>query len=1142
MLMARRLVVLALAIAVWTSAARATAQDDESEVGLRRPDRLTAGIADQLLGQLAPDGKTLYFVSTRNTTHELFAQDLDGGRIRRLFDESADVTWPRIAPDGKSILYVSFRDGIGGQLCVRDLPDGGDRRCLSGSVPALEAEWIDRARIAAVVRPSIEGGLRVLEVAVGSSLSARPMFDRNLTTPAASPDGRWLVFVPVERSTARVGPAFAARAGKRLEAVRIGRPEAPAALEIDLPGRTAQPVFSRDGRYLYFVQFFTDSNRDGVIDAEDHGVLFRAPVTFLGGFTSGPRLGVPEQLTDTSWNCQYPAPSTKRLVATCTRARNLDIYALPLDGEVPGAWNSERLKLELEVVSRTADQQLLYHHWLARSKSVRGRRLIMANLVRLHLGRDEFRAAEFYAERIARSDEARTAGLARPLAALVAQRRALRQRELGHLDEGFEDQARARLDGLREEPGDSRATVTLLHVVRSELADTMGDKTRARSELELAAVDDDTPRSVLRFYYDRADALYRELDDRPALVAVCKNLSTLRALDPDERLDHARSAARAMTRGLEYDAADVELARERQTAPDDSELAFAIDLARAVLAIRDGHPPNAVRDAIVALYQGQTRPDRRRAVVLDAVRRAAQMGAERVTEAVAERYLADTAPGTLEHLRAERLYARAITGRAYRRAAAGRIPQARADFDAVASKTDSLESVVASIDLRVRAGDKPAAVQADYDAHAKAYTAPTLAFAKAYLISLELPSLQGKAFDDSAASARAALRSQWAELDNKRMVRALYGTILHQRFLRTGDMALAMRANVNDLFALDLVGRDVRVRAMLLGQLGILHTSVGNYQMALSYLKRRDELPYVDDAASLATRMAEARSQLHAGRDADAARVADEALAMTERSPELAAYRVLALDRAALYNLSAGRFDRAFALYDALVPLLGEPSPREDAAVRRNRVVVRAARAAAAIGAGKPARALEDLAVVEPALRDPGMRKVLSWAHADEDHTIATYGAITGGLRANAYGALGQSDEQGAALAERRARFAERFLRTNHDEFLRALALDETRLAINAAARGDGKAAGGWANSALAHADELRRRNQGTITRSQVDVIWLAAELAVFLHVQPSFDLQKRLDGARSEIAAGSDRRLRRLARWLEVYGVLISP
>jgi len=1137
MLMVRRLVVLALAIAVWTFAARATAQDEEPEGGLRRPDRLTAGIADQLLGQLAPDGKTLYFVSTRNTTHELFTQDLDGGRIRRLFDESADVTWPRIAPDGKSILYVSFRDGAG-QLCVRALPGGGDRRCVSGSVPALAAEWIDRSRIAAVVRPSIEGGLRVVEVAVGSSLSARPMFDRNLTTPTVSPDGRWLVYVPLERSSAYVGPAFAARAEKRLEAVRIDRPETPAALDIDLPGRTGQPVFSRDGRYLYFVQFFTDSNRDGVIDADDHGVLFRAPI----GFESGPRLGVPEQLTDTSWNCQYPAPSTKLLVATCTRARNLDIYALPLDGEVPSAWDIERLKLELDSVSRTADQQLLYHHWLARSRRVTGRRLIMANLVRLHLGLDEFRTAEFYAEHIARIDDARTAGLGRPLAALVAHRRALRQRELGHLKEAFEDEARARLDGLREEPGDSRATVTLLHVVRSELADTAGDKTRARAELELAAVDDGTPRSVLRFYYDRADALYRELDDRPALVAVCKSLSTIKALDLDERLDHARSAVRAMTRGLAYDAADAELARERQTAPDDSELAFAIDLARAVLAIRDGHPPNAVRDTIVALYQGQTRPDRRRAVVLDAVRRAAQMGAERVTEVVAERYLADTAPGTLEHLRAERLYARAITGRAYRRAAAGRTPQARADFDAVASKTGSLESVVASIDLRVRAGDKPTAVQADYDAHAKAYTAPTLAFAKAYLISLELSSLQGKAFDDSAAAARAALRSQWAKLENQRMVRALYGAILHQRFLRTGDMALAMRANVNDLFALDLVGRDPRMRAMLLGQLGILHASVGNYQMALSYLKRRDDLPYVDDAASLATRMAEARSQLHAGHDGDAARIADEALAMTERAPALAEYRALALDRAALYNLSAGRFERAFALYDTLVPLLGEPSPRDDAAVRRNRFVLRAARAAAAIGAGKPARALEDLAVVEPALRDPSMREVLNWPHAAEDHTIATYGAIIAGLRANAYGALGQLDAQGAALAERRARFAERFARTNHDEFLRALALVETGLAGNAAARGDGKAASGWASSALVHADELRARNAGPIARSQVDAIWLAAELAVFLQAQPSFDLRKRLDGARSEIAAGNDRRLRRLAGWLEVYGVLVSP
>ena len=1134
MLTSRRLVCVALAATISTLTARAMAQDEA--VGLRRPHRLTAGIADQFLGQLAPNGKTLYFVSTRNTTHELLAQDMDDGRSHRLFDESADVTWPRVSPDGKAILYVAFRDGIAGRLCVRDLPGGGDLRCLGGAAPALQAEWIDRSRISAVLRPTIEGGLRVVEIDVGSRLSIRSALDRNASTPAISPDGQWLVYVPVDRSSTRVGPSFAAVAEKHLMAARRDHPERSWTLDVDLPGRTGQPVFSRDGAYLYFVQFFSDSNHDGNVDADDHGVLFRAPIAL----SNGPRLGTPEQLTDTSWNCQYPAPTTTQLVATCTRDRKLDIYTLPLDGEVPRAWDAERVGAELEVVTRTADQQLLYQHRLLRATGATGRQLFMANLVRLNLGIDEFDAAKFYAEHMARLDDPRTTGIARPLVALVDQRRAVRRRELGHLDETFEDEERARLNGLREEPGDSRATTALVHVVRSELADAMGDKARARAELELAVMDDKTPRAVLRFYYDRADALYRELDDRAALVVACKHLATGTTADPEEQLDYARAAARAMTRGLPFDDADSELARQRAMAPVDSELAFAIDLARAVLAIRDPHPPRSVRAAIVGLYEGQTRPDRRRQLVLDTLQRAAEVGAEPVTDAIAERYLAATTPGTLERKRAEHIYRRAITNRAYRRAAAGHTDAARADFDAVAAKTSSLESVAASIDLRARSGHTPEAIRADYEAHRATYTPDALAFVKAYTIALELPSLRGDAFDARAADAHAALRKS-ADLRNQRMVPALDGAIMHQQFLEKGDVALAMRANVYDLIALDLVGNDARLRAMLLNQLGILHTSVGNYELALSYLKRRDELPWVDDTASLAARMAEARSQLHAGHDRDAARIADESLAMTERVPALAEYRVVALDRAALYNLSAGRFDRALALYDTLVSLL-DGAPKGGVEARRNRFVARTARAAAAIGAGKPTRALEDLAMIEPELRDPSMRDVLKWPHANVDDTMATYRAITTGLRANAHGALGELDAQGRALAENRAHYAERFARTNHDDLLRALGLVETRLATNAAERHDAKAASDWTGAALTHADALAARTSPSIQRAQLDVIWLASQLVALAHVQPTFDVRQRLGTARAAIAASNNRRLDRVARWLEVYDVLVTP
>ena len=68
--------------------------------------------------------------------------------------------------------------------------------------------------------------------------------------------------------------------------------------------------------------------------------------------------------------------------------------------------------------------------------------------------------------------------------------------------------------------------------------------------------------------------------------------------------------------------------------------------------------------------------------------------------------------------------------------------------------------------------------------------------------------------------------------------------------------------------------------------------------------------------------LSKAQALLHVGRDRDAAAAADAAIAMIDRNPALAPYRLLALDWAAVDNLAAGRFARALALYDEEIPLL----------------------------------------------------------------------------------------------------------------------------------------------------------------------------------------------------------------------------
>lgn len=1145
MLKLRRPFLLSLLLVL---SAPAWAQDDGA--GIRQPERLTVGVSHQFLGQLTPDGKDLYFLTNRNTVREIYRQDMETARPQLLFDEGADVSWARVSPDGRRILYISFRDDAAGELCVRELPSG-PRRCLSDGTRAVEAQWMGPSQIALVSRSSLQGDLRVMQVSVDRRLTARPLLDRNLSNPTVSPDGRWLIYVPVQRYLDRVGPGFAARAATRLEAVRLdgaGLPQAAQPLQIDLPGRSAQPAFSLDGRSLYFVQFFSDSNRDGVIDGGDNGVLFRVP--FSGEHDDAPARAArsfPEQISDSAWNCRYPSPAPGQLIVTCSRNKELDVYSLPLDGVVPSGWDAERLRMELDLASRPVEQEILYRRLLQIEPGAAERRRSCLHLVQLHLDLDEFEAAEFYARRLDAAADPEVAGMEQVLQTQIAHRRSVRAREGGRMGADFAEESKRRLASLDPAAPASASVMLLRRVVRSEIADTIGEKDEARRELEAADPTGSVLPAALEAYYRRADALYRLLDDAGALWEAARRLSEHESLALDDRLRFARAAARALVRGLPLDKAQELLAKRRAEVDPESELAFAIELTAAVLRIRDDRPTTADRDAIIALYKRQSRLDRRRAVMLDAVQQATRFDAERIIEALVQLYVDDVPRGTRERRRAERLYQRFMEGRAYRRLARGRLERAREDFALVARTTGSLESHMGYVDLRLREGASLDALEAEYKqqepgaVRAPAETAADATelasrFMRAYLQSLKLPLLDDKEHEKAARQVSALLRQGGAALRRQAPARALLGTLMHERFQRTGDVAQAQRADTHYLVALELVQRNPRYRAMVLGRLGLLHTQVGNYRIALDFLKEREALPFSDEVSGLAHHLVKAQALLHLDRREDAARVAEEALKRCEKAPGLQEYRVLVLDRAALYSLSAERYARALQLYDAELPLL-ERVPGATGA--RNRLVVRLARAAAALGAGEPQRALADLDAFDAALAAPEMKDVLRWPHTQAEEVLRSYRMLAAGLRGQAHRSRGEADAASRALAVRHALIKQRFEQTKLDEQLPILALVEAQLAEAATTRGDAAAAARWLREALAHADTAVRRTQVPLSTDQLTLLWFAAELRLSGSTALRVKLRERLRSAHEQVLKANDPTWRSYARLLEIYVAL---
>jgi hypothetical protein len=760
----------------------------------------------------------------------------------------------------------------------------------------------------------------------------------------------------------------------------------------------------------------------------------------------------------------------------------------------------------------------------------------MLALAMKHLELGEFRAAEYYAERLDTLRDEATSGISMALRLMVDERRAERRREQGRLMEGFRDEARARLDKLPTSAFGSPMAEDLTHLVRSQVFDALGDESRARAELEAVTIDETSPAPIVEAYYQQADAFYRNLDDREALVRVCRELASDTGLRPDEQLHYARAAVRAMVRGLSYPDAAARLARERAgAAAGEGELLFAIDVMGDVLALRDSHAPQSVGDALLALYGAQTRPGRRRVLVVDAVQRAQDMKADNVLDALVQRDIHDVKRGTHERGETEDIYETLILARAYERVAATKYKDALHDFEAVSEETGSLEALVGAIDMRLKMGDAPAAVEARFASR----DSPTAHFAKAYVLARQLPKLEGEAHTKAATAAFAALDASWSDLTEERVAQALFGALLHEQYLQTGDLGAAEQANLHYLIALELCADNPRFRAMILGELGLLHTDVGNYRIAVGYLTERDALPYRDNAEGLDVLLSKAQALLHVGRDGDAAVAAEAGLAMIARNPALGAYRLMALDWAAVDSLAAGRFARALELYDEEVPVVD--ALRTPGAVR-SRFVTRLSRAAAAVGAKRPERALPDLDVVDRQLADPATLATLQWPHATVSQVANAYRLIASGLRARASQELDRFDAEARAIGVERVILDEQLAQTNRPETAKQEMLAEAQLALNAGERRDAAATGLWIGRALHRADDLRSRVSAATDKELIDVLWLAAELTVSSGNTLVDDLSKRIDAASTDLASRREPSLRAYARWFEIYGPLVAP
>jgi dipeptidyl aminopeptidase/acylaminoacyl peptidase len=213
--------------------------------------RLTSGGAGQ--ARWSRDGRTLFFISSRAGSAQVFSLSLDGGEPQQVTRLPLDVDALELAPDGKHLLLAMAVYPGKTVEATRALQEAKEKEKATGQLydhlfVRHWDTWNDGTR----------NHVFTYDLASGQALDLMPAMDADCPTKpyggsedfAVSPDGRTLVFSAKDMGKERSAEAWSTNFD--LFAVPMDGSAAPRRLTTN-PAWDAQPRFSPDGRTLAYL-------------------------------------------------------------------------------------------------------------------------------------------------------------------------------------------------------------------------------------------------------------------------------------------------------------------------------------------------------------------------------------------------------------------------------------------------------------------------------------------------------------------------------------------------------------------------------------------------------------------------------------------------------------------------------------------------------------------------------------------------------------------------------------------------------------------------------------------------------------------------------------------------------------------------
>ena len=206
-------------------------------------------------GRFAPDGKAIYFLSTRSGSSQLWRLPLAGGEAQQASNLSLDVGSYVIAPDGKSVALsmAIFTDCLADLACTKARMDKQAARKASGTLhdSLFVRHWDTWAvgtrnqLFTSDLADASDASVRLISQGIDGDVPSKPFGDD--TEYSFSPDSKTLIFgVRIAGKTEAWSTNF------DLYQTPSDASTKPVNLTADNLAWDSTPVFSADGKTLYY--------------------------------------------------------------------------------------------------------------------------------------------------------------------------------------------------------------------------------------------------------------------------------------------------------------------------------------------------------------------------------------------------------------------------------------------------------------------------------------------------------------------------------------------------------------------------------------------------------------------------------------------------------------------------------------------------------------------------------------------------------------------------------------------------------------------------------------------------------------------------------------------------------------------------